>query len=204
MTQQQQQKDVSEHIDWPAEFDRTLPEDRESYPGGFRVTRSTAFQNVLDELATWDGVTDVQLDSGSEHQKRNPNKPYARAAFDDPGVVVRFTKDGEQMAAACDRWDNPRDNAQDLYHSLNETRMQEQRGTVTAESEYEKLRLPSGEEDATVADPAPYRVLGIEPDASGSEIRKAFRERAKETHADAGGSSEAFKRVKRAKEELLE
>jgi len=160
MTQQQQQKDVSEHIDWPAEFDRTLPEDRESYPGGFRVTRSTAFQNVLDELATWDGVTDVQLDSGSEHQKRNPNKPYARASFDDPGVVVRFTKDGEQMAAACDRWDNPRDNAQDLYHYLNETRMQEQRGTVTAESEYEKLRLPSGEEDATVCDERNYAVHG--------------------------------------------
>jgi hypothetical protein len=204
MTQQQQQKDVSEHIDWPAEFERTPPEDREGYSGGFRVTRSTAFQNVLDELATWGGVTDVQLDSGAEHQKRNPNKPYARASFEDPGVVVRFTKDGEQLAAACDRWDNPRDNAQDLFKFLHETRMQEQRGTVTAESEYEKLRLPSGEDDATAADPPPHAVLGVDRDASESEIRDAFRERAKETHADTGGSSEAFKRVKRAKEALLE
>jgi len=191
-------------LDWPAEFDRTPPEDREAYSGGFRVTRSTAFQNVLDELATWDGVTDVQLDSGAEHQKRNPNKAYANSSFDDPGVAVRFTKDGEEMAAACDRWDNPRDNAQDLYHYLHETRMQEQRGTVTAESEYEKLRLPSGEEDATAADPPPHAVLGVDSDASAEEVRAAFRERAKETHADAGGSSEAFKRVKRAKEELLD
>jgi hypothetical protein len=202
MTQQQQQN--MSDLNWPAEFERTPPEDREPYSGGFRVTRSTAFQNVLDELATWDGVTDVQLDSGAEHQKRNPNKPYARASFDDPGVVVRFTKDGEQMAAACDRWDNPRDNAQDLYHYLHETRMQEQRGTVTAESEYEKLRLPSGDEDATAADPPPHAVLGVDRDASAEEVRAAFRERAKETHADAGGSSEAFKRVKRAKEELLD
>ena len=192
------------HLDWPAEFERTDPEDRKPYPGGFRVSRSVAFQNVLDELQTWDGVTDVQLDSGAEHQKRNPNKPYARSSFDDPGVVVRFTKDGEQMAAACDQWDNPRDNAQDLYHYLHETRMQEQRGTVTAESEYEKLRRPSGDgSEPTVAEAPAHAILGVDRNASDDEIKQAFRERAKETHADQGGSSEAFKRVKRAKEEML-
>lgn len=191
-------------IDWPDSFPRTPPQDREPYSGGFTVTRSTAFQNVLDELRGWDGVTDVQLESGAEHQKRNPNKPYANASFDDPGVVVYFTKEGEQMAAACDRWDNPRDNAQDLYHYLHETRMQEMRGTVTAESEYQKLRLPSGNEDAVAASPPAYAVLGVDPDASEAEIKEAFRERAKETHADTGGSSEAFKRVKEAKEVLLE
>jgi hypothetical protein len=190
-------------VDWPVEFERTEPSDREPYSGGFRVTRSTAFQNILDELATWQGVTDVQLDSGAEHQQRNPNKPYANASYDDPGVVVRFTKDGEQMAAACDRWDNPRDNAQDLYHYLHETRMQEQRGTVTAESEYEKLRLPSGDGDGTAADPPAHRVLGVEADATEEQIQQAFRERAKETHADTGGDSEAFKRVKRARDALL-
>lgn len=201
MSKQQQMSDSN--LDWPPEFDRTDPQDREPYSGGFRVTRSTAFQNVLDELATWQGVTDVQLDSGAEHQKRNPNKPYANASYDDPGVVVRFTKDGEEMAAACDSWDNPRDNAQDLYHYLHETRMQEQRGTVTAESEYEKLRLPSGDEDATVAKSPAHRVLGVDRDASEEEIQSAFRERAKETHADQGGDSENFKRVKRAREKML-
>lgn len=196
--------DGSEHIDWPAEFERTDPSDREPYPGGFRVTRSTAFGNILDELATWQGVTDVQLDSGAEHQKRNPNKPYANASYDDPGVVVRFNKDGEDMAAACDRWDNPRDNAQDLYHYLHETRMQEKRGTVTAESEYEKLRLPSGDEDATAAEPPAHAVLGVDRDASEAEVREAYRERLKETHPDHGGTQEQFKRVKNAKEAILD
>lgn len=82
-------------IDWPQGFERTPPEDREPYPGNFRVSRSVAFQNVLDELATWSGVTDVQLDSGAEHQKKNPNKPYANSSFETPAVVVRFTKDGD-------------------------------------------------------------------------------------------------------------
>jgi hypothetical protein len=191
------------NLDWPAEFERTDPSDREVYSGGFRVTRSEAFQNILDELATWDGVTDVQLDSGAEHQKRNPNKPYARASFDDPGIVVRFQKDGQDMAAACDRWDNPRDNAQDLYHYLHETRMQEQRGTVTAESEYDKLQLPS-EGDATAASPPPHVVLGVEPGADHAAIKAAYRERMQEVHPDKpGGSEEAFRRVQDAKETLL-
>lgn len=200
---QQKQQDMGD-IDWPDSFERTNPSDREPYSGGFRVTRSTAFGNVLDELRGWDGVTDVQLDSGAEHQKRNPNKPYANASYDDPGVVVYFTKDGEEMAAACDRWDNPRDNAQDLYRFLHETRMQEQRGTVTAESEYDKLRLPSGDEDAVAAAAPPaHTVLGVERDASEKEIRDAWREKMKEAHPDQGGSREYVDRVTEAKEAML-
>lgn len=191
-------------LDWPDEFDRTPSEDRESYPGGFRVTRSVAFGNILDELRTWDGVTDVQLDSGADHQKRNPNKPYANASFDDPGVVVRFTKDGEEMAAACDRWDNPRDNAQDLYHYLHETRMQEQRGTVTAESEYQKLRLPSGDEDAVVGRQPPHEVLGVASDAPEAVVKGAARSLKAEHHPDRGGDEEQFKRVVSAEEAMLD
>lgn len=199
----QQQKNMS-NLDWPDLFERTDPRARKPYPGGFRVTRSVAFQNVLDELRGWDGVTDVQLDSGAEHQKRNPNKPYANSSFEDPGIVVYFTKNGEEMAAACDAWDNPRDNAQDLYHYLHETRMQEQRGTVTAESEYEKLRLPSADDDVVAAEPPAHVILGVEPGASESAIRDAFRERVKTEHADAGGSNKRFKRLQEAREEMLE
>jgi len=191
-------------IDWPDSFERTPPHEREPYSGGFQVTRSTAFQNVLDELRGWEGVTDVQLDSGAEHQKRDPNKPYANASYDDPGVVVYFTKDGEQMAAACDRWDNPRDNAQDLYHYLHETRMQELRGTVTAESEYEKLRLPSGDDDVEAAAPPAHAILGVDRDADEHAVKAAWREKLKEVHPDHGGSQEQYRRVNEAKEAMLD
>jgi hypothetical protein len=196
-------------LDWPENFERTDASERESYPNGFRVTRSQAFDNILDELASWDGVRDVQLDTGAEHQVRNPNKPYANADYDDPGVVVRFEKDGKDMAAACDRWDNPRDNGQDLYHYLHETRMQEQRGTVTGQSEYEKLRLPSGDEDAVVAGTKPpHEVLGVEPDAGPETVQSAWQQRVKEAHPDAGGpdegSREELKKVNAAKKVMLD
>ncbi|WP_252698733.1 J domain-containing protein [Natronosalvus vescus] len=148
-------------LEWPDALLRTAEEDRESYPGNFRVQTRRAFQNILGELKTWDGVTDVQLESGADHLKHNSNLSYANASKpDDPGVVAYFTKDGEQMAAACDRWDNLRDNAQDIYHYLHETRMQKQRGTVTAESEYQTFRLPSAGE-AVEATASPYAVLEV-------------------------------------------
>jgi len=108
------------------------------------------------------------------------------------------------MAAACDCWDNPRDNAQDLYHYLHETRMQEQRGTVTAESEYEKLRLPSGDDDVEAAAPPAHAVLEVDRDASEAEINAAWREKMKEVHPDHGGSEEQLKRVNDAKEAMLD
>jgi len=44
----------------------------------------------------------------------------------------------------------------------------------------------------------PYDELGLEPGATPEEIDKAFRERAKETHPDAGGDAKDFQRAQRA------
>jgi hypothetical protein len=60
-------------LDWPAGFERTPPSEREPYPHGFRVSRSDAFGNIVSELRKMD-ARNVQLDTGAEHQKRNPNK----------------------------------------------------------------------------------------------------------------------------------
>ena len=44
----------------------------------------------------------------------------------------------------------------------------------------------------------PFRVLSLPYDASPEAVRQAFRQRARETHPDAGGSPEAFHRVRAA------
>lgn len=49
-----------------------------------------------------------------------------------------------------------------------------------------------------------YEVLGVKRSASIEEIRAAYRRAAKTAHPDQGGSSEAFQRVQRAAEVLLE
>ena len=48
-----------------------------------------------------------------------------------------------------------------------------------------------------------WRVLGIEADATEDKIRRAYRQRAKETHPDKGGTSEAFKQVQAALDQAL-
>ncbi|MFB6296283.1 MAG: J domain-containing protein [Halobacteriales archaeon] len=67
-----------------------------------------------------------------------------------------------------------------------------------------------GRRGAPSGDPGPTpeearRVLGVAPDADEDEIRRAYRERAKDVHPDtAGGDEEAFKRVTEAYDRLVE
>ena len=47
-----------------------------------------------------------------------------------------------------------------------------------------------------------YAILGVSRDADQSEIKKAYRKKARETHPDYGGDEEAFKAVSVAYETL--
>lgn len=61
---------------------------------------------------------------------------------------------------------------------------------------------PQGDAGPTAG--AARRVLDVAPDATEAEIRRAYRERVKEVHPDAGGGDEeAFKRVTAAYERLI-
>ena len=50
---------------------------------------------------------------------------------------------------------------------------------------------------------SPYDILQIDPDADDKEIVRAYRQRAKETHPDQGGSAREFQRVRAAYEAVL-
>lgn len=191
-------------LDWPEGFERTPESEREPYPYGFTVSRSDAFDNILQELRRMDGVRDVQLESGAEHQVRNPNKPYADADFGDPGVVVYFERDGQQYAVPCDRWDNPRDNAQAIAKYLNAKRGLERWGVETVSSEFETQALPTAEGGATPAEEPPHEVLGIDPDASDAVVKGAARALKKRHHPDQGGDQELFKAIVEAEQAMLE
>ncbi|ADQ68470.1 J domain-containing protein [Halogeometricum borinquense] len=193
-------------LDWPPEFERTPADERRSYPHGFEVTRSEAFDSVLKQLRRMD-AKNVRLDTDAEHQKRNPNKPYANSSFDDPGVVVRFEHDGEQYAMPMDKWDNPRDNARAIALTLKAKRALTRYGVETIESEFSAHQLPPGDDRENVvvsgAIEEPHEILGVASDAPESVVKAAARTRKKETHPDNGGDVSEFKRVVNAEEELL-
>ncbi|MDM9625348.1 DnaJ domain-containing protein [Rhizobium sp. S152] len=50
----------------------------------------------------------------------------------------------------------------------------------------------------------PYEILGVRRDGTDDQIKAAYRRRAKTTHPDSGGDPEAFARVQKAYELLLD
>ena len=59
-----------------------------------------------------------------------------------------------------------------------------------------------GPSPPTVRVDSPFDVLRIDPEADDREVHRAYRQRAKETHPDQGGSVEAFQLVRAAYEAI--
>jgi hypothetical protein len=191
-------------IDWPPEFERTSQR---------RRTSGSKFQaSLADTTAAIDAEMDrMDVDdwrastaSGGRYVKAN-GLPKHNANPEDPGFVLRWSDDGEQFAVACDKYRRLRDNFRAVYLWVHETRMREQRPVVTGDTGFAAARLPSGEEDAVAADPPPHEVLDVSPDAPEAVVEGAYRAKVQEVHPDKpSGSEEAFQRIQRAKEAMLD
>ena len=190
-------------IDWPPDWERTPARER-TRKSSFKSSLGDTTEALATELSRM-RVDDwrVSTGSGGAHTKQN-GLPKASANPDDPGFVLRWTKSGEQYAVACDAYSRLRDNARAVYLWLHETRMRAQRPIRTGDTEFAAARLPAGDEEPTVATPPPEEVLGVRGDAPESAIKGAARERLKEAHPDNGGSVEEVRRVKAARDQLLE
>ncbi|WEL30601.1 Molecular chaperone DnaJ [Haloferax volcanii] len=190
-------------INWPANFERTPSSDR--VPNrDFKVSLAKAFidlERSLDRI----GVDDFDYEFDAR-QRQKDKRPYANASPDDPSFVVRWTKNGEQFAVACDRHTRLRDNVRMVGLYLEEKRKMEDRPVATGESEFANARLPPASEDDVVAEPLPkpHEILGVSPDAPDHVILGAYRELAREHHPDSGGDESEFKRIENAKRVMLE
>ena len=49
----------------------------------------------------------------------------------------------------------------------------------------------------------PYEILGLQPGASESEIKKAYRDHARKSHPDKGGTEEKFKQINEAYTQIM-
>jgi len=186
-------------LNWPADWDRTPARSR-SRNRSFEVSRREAIRDIEDEMRKLD-VDDWRLSTNGDHRSDKPNYLYADAPEpDDSAVVVRWSLDGDQFAVGCDRYTRLRDNVRTVGLYIREKRKMEKRPVTTGAAEFSNLRLPTGEE---ASERDAYDVLDVSPDATVSEIERAYRERVKEVHPDHGGGEESFAAVQDAREELL-
>lgn len=188
-------------VDWPAGFNRT-PDDEREPNRQFEVSLSDAFDHLEAELRRQE-VDEYRYEFDAQARKRD-QRPYSRANPDDPSFVVRWTKDGDQFAVACDAYSRLRDNVHAVGKYVNEKGRMGRRPVTTGKSEFANARLPSGDGETIVAQAPPHEVLDVTPDAPANVVEAAYREKTKEMHPDHGGSTEAFQRLKRAKEAMVD
>lgn len=189
-------------IDWPHWLDRTPPTDRVR-TSKFKVTEHEAIRDIEQEVVKRLGVDDWRLSTAAPHRKKD-GRPYSNANPEDPGVVVRWSKDGEQFAVACDHYTNLRDNLRAIGLYIREKRKMENRPVATGASEFSNLRLPAGDGDVVDPPTPPHEVLGVAADENREFVIKgAFKELLTDVHPDHGGSSEELQEAKRARDSML-
>lgn len=199
-------------LDWPEGFARHGKAERRSC-SKFEVTMNRAIQDLETEMERLD-VDDWRLETTLDHQRKNPNYPYAsQPKADDPGVVLRWQTDDDRFAVACDRWTRVRDNIREIGLYVQEKRKMEGRPVETGQSEWATARLPPADQDDVVVagasdqglDREPHEVLGVSPDAEPAVVRGAYRELVKAAHNDQGGRDDLdVQELRDARDALLE
>lgn len=223
MPEQRRPDRVEPGLNWPDDYPRTEPSERESYPGDLEPTRMESFQSIVDELERW-GASGIRVETASQHYVGRPNTPHQHDKPDDVGVVVRFRREGhraeQEFAIACDRWVSQRENARAIALYVQRKRLAERCGVTTAHDEVDVAALPPGEGDqaATAVQPdgtiggavdaepdrEPHEVLGVSPDARDEVVRGAYRELVKAAHGDQGADRDLdVQELQAARDELL-
>jgi len=194
-------------IDWPAHLDRTPPREREQ-TAKFSVTFHKALADIESELLERVGADDWRVSTAAP-QRKSDGMPYADATPDDPGVVARWSKDGQQYAVAADRYTDWRDNARAIGLYIREKRKMSNRPVHTGRDEFATAALPGPDDDAIAVGEnghrePPHEILGVAPDADPEVIEGAARQLKAKHHPDQGGDRERFQAVVNAERALLE
>lgn len=185
-------------LHWPEGWPRTKSPSRSRFDVSFVAARDGLF----DEIGRMGGryiilSTNIEL--------RRDGLPYANQPEPrDSGVSVYFERKGRQMVFACDRWDRAKDNMRAIQKTIEAMRGIERWGASDmlerAFSAFEALPAPG-----VTAIRAWREVLGFPPAAHPDRegIEAAYRAKAKRAHPDAGGSTDAFTELQRARSDAL-
>jgi len=157
---------------------------------------NAALGNVENSLrrfgeATGKKVAEIVISSNYSLGTRSPA---------DPGVAVWFQWDGSERCIAVDRYPKLEHNLQAIHHVL-EARVTEAR--------HGGLRIVQQTFTGFIALPPPkdqrqwWEVLGVPQGANAGQIEKAYREKARTAHPDAGGDADNMAELNAAREAAL-
>jgi len=187
-------------IQWPIGRGRT-PQSEKRH-GQFKVDPSKIRRDLLKELSLM-GVTSYVINSNS--RLKADGMPYANQYIEDTGVVLYFTRKGQEIAIACDKYYQVNDNLRAIGLSLGAIRGMERWGT---EEMVDRAFTGFAALPPSIITPPPDRekrpwwvVLGVDRDADAPTVKQGYRRAQATAHPDAGGSSLDFQEVQAAYDE---
>lgn len=176
---------------WPVGWPRTKEPQKARFDGTFARIRSELFAEI-ERMGGQHIVLSTNI------PLRRDGLPYASVREPtDTGVAVYFLRRKKQMVFACDRWSTVQDNMRAIQKTIDAIRGIERWGASEmmerAFQAFEALPPPA---DWSTA-------LGVSRSASREDIERAYKDRAKQSHPDMGGSNEAMAALTKARDEAL-
>ena len=177
-------------------FNKKRQHEKYSFQTNQRLTVADGYRRLDDEL--WRLLSEHEYQASivsTNIELKRDGTPYSRRrAPEDPGAAVYFTMGGVEHCLPCDKWDSVADNLAAIAAHIAALRGIDRWGVGTVKQAFYGFRMLPEQGSGTPW----HSVLGVSPDASAEDIRKAYRKQAKETHPDRGGSKEDFQRVQDA------
>lgn len=180
---------AAKQVDGRYHFKKVSGRDGQRRPYTFAEARDALLLEIGHLGATGAVLsTNFQI-SGSTGLPRGDRRPP-----EDEGVAVYFTRNGKQLAMACDRYMGAAENMNSLRLALDAMRQLERHGGgLMAEKAFTGF----------AALPAPKRwweILGLTATASGPEVEAAWRSLVAQHHPDRGGSHTAIAEINAARD----
>lgn len=182
---------------YPLTWPHNLPRTKTKAQSKFKTALSAALKNVRGSLQLF------ALDSGKTVGEIviSSNVTLGVERPEDTGVAVWFTWDGMSVCIAVDRYPKVEDNVQAIHHIIDGRRTELRHGG---------LHIVRATFTGFQALPAPAKkswraILGFHETQlpTKAEINRAWKDLAKATHPDAGGSEERMAELNTARMEAL-
>lgn len=185
-------------LQWPVGRNRT-PE-RERHIGLNKMHGNRIRQLLNSELRKM-GVTNIIVSSNAAI--RRDGQPYTNQRVDDPGVVLYFTRKGQDIAISCDAWHTVDANLRAIGLTVKAIRGMERWGTeeMIDRAFTGFAALPANVIVTPNITREWFEVLEVSPSAGADVIRAAYKAKLHIVHPDKGGSAAAFEELQRAYKE---
>ncbi|RZN30468.1 J domain-containing protein [Bradyrhizobium sp. Leo121] len=181
-------------LQWPEGFPRTKVREKSR----FSTTLAKALGNVETSLRLFGKESGKKI----ENIVLSSNVTLGAQRPADPGICCWFVWDNTSIAIPVDRYQTVEANLQAAHHILEARRTELRHGTLALVratfAGFKALPSPKGKH---------WReVLGIEPasDVNREMIEQIFKQLAKRHHPDAGGSTEAWHELNKARLNALQ